>query len=424
MTRRRPVLFWAGALMVVMGSAAVVVGGLRTLPAPTKRIPAATEPVPTPTWTPEPIVPTRTPLVEATPLAAERTALPDAVATTAATTEPMSTYTPEAAAIPATARAVVQRADAAGEGSQPFVVPASERWRLGISLPYGAAGDYDLVALSVGWVMDWGAREMTSLRGDIDYAPTVRMKWGTLTPEAAALTRVALTRPGSIWLVSNEADVRWQDNVTPEVYAQLYHEAYRAIKAGDPTAVVAAGGIAQPSDLRLQYLDLVLRNYSDQFGVPLPAEAWHIHNYMLREERDSWGVDIPPGIADDRGAMYDISDSGNVEQFKAQIYTFRRWMASRGYGGQPLVVSEFGIPMPADYGYPAEVVASFLRETWRFFLNATDAALGDPSDEGRLVQRWCWFSMAYPDYPTGDLVDMGTGAWTPLGQAWLLMVAD
>jgi hypothetical protein len=410
--------------MVVMGSAAVVVGGLRTLPAPTKRIPAATEPVPTPTWTPEPIVPTRTPLVEATPLAAERTALPDAVATTAATTEPMSTYTPEAAAIPATARAVVQRADAAGEGSQPFVVPASERWRLGISLPYGAAGDYDLVALSVGWVMDWGAREMTSLRGDIDYAPTVRMKWGTLTPEAAALTRVALTRPGSIWLVSNEADVRWQDNVTPEVYAQLYHEAYRAIKAGDPTAVVAAGGIAQPSDLRLQYLDLVLRNYSDQFGVPLPAEAWHIHNYMLREERDSWGVDIPPGIADDRGAMYDISDSGNVEQFKAQIYTFRRWMASRGYGGQPLVVSEFGIPMPADYGYPAEVVASFLRETWRFFLNATDAALGDPSDEGRLVQRWCWFSMAYPDYPTGDLVDMGTGAWTPLGQAWLLMVAD
>ncbi len=220
---------------------------------------------------------------------------------------------------------------------------------------------------------------------------------------------VAEARPGSLWLISNEPDVRWQDNVTPEVYARLYHEAYTAIKLGDPTAQIAAGGISQPSDLRLRYLDLVFQSYQDQFGAALPAQVWHIHNYMLREERDSWGVDIPPGIADNAGALYSIADSGNLALFQEQIWAFRRWMASRGYGGQPLVVSEFGVPMPEDYGFPPDVMAEFLTETWHFFLTASDASLGDPNDGGRLVQRWCWFSLACPDYPTGDLVNQETG---------------
>jgi hypothetical protein len=211
--------------------------------------------------------------------------------------------------------------------------------------------------------------------------------------------------------------------VDPETYARLYHEAYHAIKAGDPTAVVAAGGISQPTPLRLRYLDLALQAYQAEFGAALPAQAWHIHNYMLREERDSWGVDIPPGIPDNTGVLFSIEDSGNMNAFRAQIYAFRRWMTARGYGGQPLLISEFGVPMPEDYGFPPERMAEFMRETWQFFLTAADGGLGDPNDGGRLVQRWCWFSMYYAVYPTGNLIDPD-GRWTPLGQTWISYVSD
>jgi hypothetical protein len=376
MVDRRLVVRWLGIALIAVGGVLAAVG-LSRLPA----LAPATPPPPTPT--PEPIVPTRTPASGAP--------------------------TPTAVAPPPSGR---------------FVVPPDERFRLGVSLPDGADLSYDLAPLQVGWVMDWSVRESTALDPEIMFAQTVRMKGGVLWPEPAVLESVARSLPGSVWLMSNEADVRWQDNVTPEVYARLYHDGYQAIKRGDPSAVVAAGGIAQPTEMRLRYLDLVLEAYESAYGHPLPAQAWQIHNYMLREERDSWGVDIPPGLPDDMGAQYSISDSGDVEQFKAQIYAFRRWMVSRGYGGQPLLVTEFGILMPADYGFPPETVVSYLEETWRFMLTATDEALGDPNDGGRLVQRWCWFSIAYEAYPTSDLLDPVTGDWTPLAQAWIEMVKD
>jgi hypothetical protein len=145
---------------------------------------------------------------------------------------------------------------------------------------------------------------------------------------------------------------------------------------------------------------------------------------MLREERDAWGVDIPPGLPDDTGVLYGVDDSGNLAAFRAQIYEFRRWMAAHGYTGQPLIVSEFGVPMPPDYGFSEARMAEFLRGTWQFFLTATDPALGDPTDGGRLVQRWCWFSLGYPDYPTGNIINLETGTWTPFGETWLSYVRD
>jgi hypothetical protein len=96
-------------------------------------------------------------------------------------------------------------------------------------------------------------------------------------------------------------------------------------------------------------------------------------------------------------------------------------MAAQGYGDLPLIVSEFGIAMPEDYGYPPERVAEFLLETTRFFATTAVPGLGDPNDGGRLVQRWCWFSLADPLYPTGNLIDFETREWTELGKGWLRM---
>ncbi len=367
-------------------------------PTPEPLIPTATPVAQLPTPTPEPLIPTVTPVAQ----------LP--------TTEPViSTEAPVilTTAEPATPSPTVEA---------PFILPPEERFRLGISVPARSPQDYDLAALGVGWVMNWNAYATPPVPPGVDFAQTVRVMGGVLTPDAGTLTAVAQANHGALWLIGNEPDVRWQDNVTPETYARLYHEAYRAIRAGDAGANVAPGGIAQPTPLRLRYLERFLAAYQAEFGGPLPAQAWHIHNYMLREERDSWGVDIPPGLPDDQGQLYAVEDSTNLAVFRAQIVFFRAWMAAQGYRDLPLVVSEFGIPMPEEYGFPPERVATYLRETWRFFATATDPALGNPHDGGRLVQRWCWFSMAFQPYPTGDLVDLETGAWTPLGRAWLALV--
>ncbi|MCD6285612.1 MAG: hypothetical protein J7M39_06855 [Anaerolineae bacterium] len=334
------------------------------------------------------------------------------------------TASSETGTVTPTPTSAVPSADPVPSGSGAFTVPAGERFRLGVSLPTWQGNPDTLRALQAGWVMDWDARFSVAYGGAVDYAQTVRMGGGRLSLDAGTITAIAVARPGSTWLISNEPDVRWQDNVTPDVYARLYREAYQAIKAGDPSAVVAAGGISEPTELRLKYLDRVLQEYQNAFGETLPSDAWHIHNYMLREERNSWGVDIPPGLSENTGVLYGIDDSANLAMFKSQIVRFRSWMVDRGYRGQPLLISEFGIPMPADYGFPPDVVETFLRETWRYFLTATDPVLGDPNDGGRLVQRWCWFSMEFPDYPTGDILDSEANRWTALGHAWLAMVKD
>ena len=409
-------LLLAAALFIAAGMVLMLVGAPSLRPATAEppltalpNSPAATSTT-APSPTPEPLIPTRTaePMASATP----------APTVTPVPTVDDSIFTPTLAPT----ELLIPTATVAASSSE-FVVPEHERFRLGISLPGGAAVAYDLNALHAGWVMDWTARSSTALPSGVEYMPTVRMSGGRLSPAAEKLTAVAAARPGSIWLISNEPDVRWQDNVDPQTYALLYHEAYTAIKAGDPSALVAAGGIAQPTPLRLRYLDLVLETYQAAFGTALPTQVWHTHNYMLREERNSWGVDIPPGISDNTGVLYSIDDSGNLDTFRSQIYDFRRWMVSRGYGGQPLIVSEFGVPMPVDYGFPPERMAEFLRETWHFFLTATDTGLGDQSDGGRLVQRWCWFSLYYEVYPTGNLID-ANGHWTPLGQTWISYVSE
>jgi hypothetical protein len=97
-------------------------------------------------------------------------------------------------------------------------------------------------------------------------------------------------------------------------------------------------------------------------------------------------------------------------------------MSQRGYRGYPLIVSEYGIPMPEDYGFPPERVVAFMRETFDFFLTATDPVLGDPSDGYHLVQRWCWYSLDDSEYRTGDLFVPETMQMTELGKRWIELV--
>ncbi len=288
-----------------------------------------------------------------------------------------------------------------------------QRAGVGVAVPEQAARS--LSELRPGWYLDWHAGLPIS-PGTVEYAQMVRIPRGRIAPELKTIAQIARQNPGALWLVGNEMDVVWQDNATPEQYVAAYHEVYNTLKQADPSSRVAIGGVSEPSPLRLRYLDRVLQAYREKYGQAMPIDVWNVHNFILPEERGSWGVDIPPGIAATRGLTYTIQDHDNLNYFKQQLIDFRRWMAQRGYRDKELIVSEYGILMYEDYGFDYPRVRDFMLGSFDMMLNTTDAELGLPADGNRLVQRWCWFSLANNGYPAGNLAGTNVSQLTPLGR--------
>ena len=292
------------------------------------------------------------------------------------------------------------------------------RDRFGVGVPVGPITDYATDRIGIGWYLNWRVEPDPPQPGGIDFWQMVRVSEEGYRPNADDIRAAAESNPGSIWVIGNEPDVVWQDNVEPERYAEIYHELYLLLKESDPSCSIAIGGVSQPTPLRLEYLDRVLSAYEEQFGEPIKVDIWNIHGFILREEAGSWGVGIPPGFNDEAGILYEIQDHDDLRAFQDHVLAFRRWMAERGQRDRPLVVSEYGIVMPWDYGFETERVQEFMVATFDYFLTAADPEVGYPEDENRLVQWWAWYSLADTVYPTGNLFDPSTRAPTPLGEAF------
>jgi hypothetical protein len=283
---------------------------------------------------------------------------------------------------------------------------------------------FDVAQLGAGWYVDATLPSCAASPGGMDRALLIRVRdW---TPDRLPwLETMVDAHPGSLWLVGNEPDCIWQDNVLPEDYAGIYHAIYTAIKTRDPSALVSPGGIVQPTPLRLDWLDRVLQRYAALYGGLMPVDVWNIHNAILREHRDDWGADIPPGFVEDVGVWREVEDNDRLDIFTQQIWSFRAWMADRGYGGYPLIITEFGVLMPVEFGFTLDRVNAFMDATFEFLRTAwsNDPRYpGDPADGNRLVQRWAWFSLDDPPYDplvgygfNGNLFDPYTMAITGYG---------
>jgi hypothetical protein len=81
-------------------------------------------------------------------------------------------------------------------------------------------------------------------------------------------------------------------------------------------------------------------------------------------------------------------------------------MARNGEGEKPLWITEYGVLMPEEYGFSPEAVNAFMINSFDLFEELRDEQLGLSNDEGRLVQRWAWFSTYFHLYPTGNLFDV------------------
>lgn len=286
----------------------------------------------------------------------------------------------------------------------------------------------DLGALRAGWYLDYRANANPLRPNGIEYVLTIRLNQTgpdsytyTLGSGNNNIQAAADGNPGAIWLVSNEPDRRdWQDDIEPQVYAKAYHELYLAVKAADPSARIYAGTIVQPTPLRLQYLDMVLLNYLERYGTTMPVDGWSIHNFILNEVScdydpgNCWGAEIPPGIDAPYGEIIAIDENDSITHFQARIVAFRQWMKARGYQNVPLTVSEYGVLMPADFGFPPARVNTFMSNTFSFMSTTADPALGYPYDNNRLVQTWSWYS-------TGNAGDPYNGfLYQPSGNGWVL----
>jgi hypothetical protein len=293
------------------------------------------------------------------------------------------------------------------------LVPRSTRAGFGLSSPADPA--YWAGQLGAGWYLDW--RVQADLpQANLEHWQMVRVHEECITPSAEEVRSTAKQITGQVWIIGNEPDVIWQDSVTPARYAAIYHDLFWLIKTSDPQAKVAVGAISQATPLRLQYLDKVLQTYRDLYHVALPADWWTVHGFVLREEKGAWGVDIPPGMEVLQGVLREISDHGRLDLFVGQLEAFRTWMAMNGYRDTPLALTEFGILMPNDYGFPEDMIKKYLDQTFTWLSEAQDEAIGYPKDAFHLVQKWAWFSLSDPIYPFSNLGDLASGKLTAVGQ--------
>jgi hypothetical protein len=305
----------------------------------------------------------------------------------------------------------------------------------------GGVGSYT-AALGAGWHQDWGASVNPSHPGGLEYARTIYFTVNTnscgtgkipasqRSQVSESITGTALidnlrANPGALWLIGNEPDSIYDCSpIMPDLYAEIYHDFYTFIRANDPVARIAIGGIVQPSPLRLAYLDEVLNHYQAEYGVPLPTDLWNIHLYAFQEiANDASGAGVPPGAAASTGWTYNWAQTVDIGVMSQNLRAMRQWMANRGQQGKPLIITEFGQVVPDDGSYTLDgltftpqVTRDYLLGSIGTFLTATDLLIGDPADGNRLVQLWAWYSLNDTAY--GGRLLNANGSLTLAGQAF------
>ncbi|MCX6043599.1 MAG: hypothetical protein NT075_00690 [Chloroflexi bacterium] len=321
-------------------------------------------------------------------------------------------------------------------------------YRMGYGATTGPITRYpEIGSMKAGWYTDWGSSVNPARPGGMEYAQMIRVHQKlacgdyynanrtacpyvqppayNFTPDQATIQAIAQANPGSIWLIGNEMDrldfnactlyegnvcknfiPLGQDEISPNAYALAYHDLYTIVKAADPTARVAIGGLIQPTPLRLQWLTIAWDTYHSTYNEDMPVDIWNIHNFILREVKGEYGAEVPPGLPKNpTKGEYTKDDWTHIDHtiFDKQIRAMRQWMKDRGQQQKPLVVSEYGVlyshcvktvnkVCTQDLGNE-QVTQDFMLWTFDYFLNTKDCDLGYGDDDCRLVQRWLWFSL-------------------------------
>ena len=339
----------------------------------------------------------------------------------------------------------------------------------GIGSTEASAVGYNLEQLNMGLYSDWWVRNPppAGLAASIEYVRIVRVhqdKEGSdwygpgdyvdpssysVGPNLNTITNTAILHPGALWLIGNEIDRRdwnngdgtWggQDEIMPELYATAFHEIRALIKSVDPTARIGVGGVVQATPLRLKYLDRIWDSYYTQYGYSMgnDVDVWTIHTFILREVHNSWGAEVPAGLAQnfdfepEEGLLYNadipalLEAHKDITYFKEFTQNFRHWMATHGESHKPLLNTEYGILYRDLVGLevPTSSVTKYLTDSFDYMLDTTDEEIGYPAGGNRLVQGWIWYSLQ-DEYWNGNLFNPTTKTLSPIGTAWKSYVSN
>jgi hypothetical protein len=233
---------------------------------------------------------------------------------------------------------------------------------------------------------------------------------------------IAASRPGQIWVVGNEPELP-QNGAYPEVYARIYHDVYSYLKSVDPTARLAIGGVVMPTPPRLRWLELVMKAYQDRYHQPLPVDVWNTHLYIYPDGHGwvPWPLGVP---ADWPAAHYDITQSLSVQTFAGLAWDLRRWLHDKGYGGLPVIVTEWGVVHPMwelnALGFDESDVSRFVSDVIDFLHKSHDL-LGFAPDGGRPIQQADVFSLNGIPGQWGTILLDARSPYTrtAVGQSWI-----
>jgi hypothetical protein len=193
---------------------------------------------------------------------------------------------------------------------------------------------------------------------------------------------------------------------------------------------VANAGLVEVTTGRLQYLYMVWDAYKNAYGTTMPVDVWNMHIYVLPEANHAGTAaneiaNVAKGTSlslAKRESTYIVGDTqwcflvayvctaahDNIVEFGKQVVAMRTWMQLHDQQSKPLILSEFGLLYPYqpannplgcwvydEYGqcFPPQRAANFLVTSFNYLDSTTDANLGDPLDNNRLVQQWLWYSL-------------------------------
>lgn len=303
--------------------------------------------------------------------------------------------------------------------------------RFGITAPLGIVG-YDLSEIHTLTYLDW-AKESSILPDGVEYIHVLKMRFIEALEDPSGfidenlfqqflldLPNLVSRNPGAVWIIGNEPDrIIYQDELTPEKYAERFFLVATIIKSYDSTALVGFGSVVQPTPIRIRYLERSLSELATMAGsMELALEMidiWSIHSFVLNEV-GSWGAGIPTGFdcdvdnCDDAVIISDFADTYSIDIFQERIFYFREWLNSIGERNKPLWITEYGSLFPdweirclyypypdcssPPNGWPTEQDnIEFMIDTFDYLLNSIDLKFGLPNDGYRLVQRWYWYSL-------------------------------
>ncbi|MCA9873177.1 MAG: hypothetical protein KC441_05965 [Anaerolineales bacterium] len=374
-----------------------------------------------------------------------------AVPTLAATLPPSQVASPNEA-VSSSAAAPVSQTVPPAEVQSPDAGMANCRYG---ATPVNDANDTIpwLSTIGAGWFLTFGPNKPgLTPSNDARFVPVLRVNeemvgdtftgvWTvagqTGTAAKTYVQNLVASQPGALWIVGNEVDRLTQDEMTPGVYAQAYHNIYSWIKEADPTAQVAISGLVEVTPARLWYLDQVWNSYKSLYGTIMPVDVWNMHLYIINEvmfDGTPGAAHIPIGFdpasnpsihlkrlsslgpnASQECADNDIycyAEHDDMTIFAQQIHDMRTWMKAHGQQNKPLILSEYSLlwPYVIDPGgcflqdergkcFDPNRVSTFMVNSFNYLENAKDPNLGYSLDDNRLVQQWMWFSLYVPSEP-------------------------